>query len=96
MWEQYKKTFRATQVAIGLVTITVLVLTRRASIAAGFFATMQTGAIFGAMWAARLKGLFDRSGAGRFPPGASEHLRGTTAASRAAIKGGPPSDRVHF
>ena len=62
MWEQYKRTFRATQFAIALVVLTVLVLTRKANVAVVFLATMQTGAIFGAMWAARLKGLFGRPG----------------------------------
>jgi hypothetical protein len=67
MWEQYKKTFRGMQVLIGLVTIGVLVLARRASIAGGFFAMMQCGALFGAMWGARLKRLFEGSRAGRLP-----------------------------
>jgi hypothetical protein len=68
MWEQYKKTFRGMQIAIGIVTIAVLVLTRRATIGAGFFAMMQGGAVFGAMWGARLKRLFESSTAGRLPP----------------------------
>lgn len=66
MWEQYKKTFRGMQIVISLVTIAVLLVTRRASIAAGFFSMMQCGALFGAMWGARLKRLFEGSGAGRF------------------------------
>jgi hypothetical protein len=68
MWEQYRKTFRGIQVVIGLITIGVFILTRRASIAAGFFSMMQCGALVGAMWGARLKRLFEGSRAGWLPP----------------------------
>ncbi len=57
MWEQYKKTFRGMQMAIGLVALAVLVRTGRATVAAGFFAMMQGGAVFGAIGGARLKRL---------------------------------------
>ena len=65
MLERYKKTFKGMQIVIWLVTIGVLVLTRRLNIAAGFFVMMQGGAILGAMWGARLKRLFDDQAAGR-------------------------------
>ena len=55
MWEQYTKTFREMQMAIWLVTVAVLVLTRRETVAGAFFVMMQGGAIFGAMWGVRLK-----------------------------------------
>jgi hypothetical protein len=67
MWEQYRKTIRGMQIVIGLVTMGVFVLTRRVSIAAGFFAMMQCGALVGAMWGARLKRLIEGSRAARLP-----------------------------
>ena len=68
MWQQYTKTFRGMQIAIWLVTVAVLVLTRRGTTAAWFFVMMQGGAIYGAMWGARLKRLFGGSRTGRLPP----------------------------
>jgi hypothetical protein len=68
MWDTYKRTFREMQIAIWLVTVSVLVLTRREPLAAGFFVMMQGGAIFGAMWGARLKRHFGSSRANRLPP----------------------------
>jgi hypothetical protein len=58
MWEQYKKTVARTQVLIALVTIAALIASRRLYVASGFFIAMQLGAVFGAMWAARLRRLF--------------------------------------
>ena len=68
MFDQYRRTFKGMQIVIGLVTMAVWVLTKRPSIAAGFFVVMQCGAVFGAMWGARLKRLFDAQAAGRLPP----------------------------
>lgn len=56
MWEQYKKTFGATQVVIGMVTFGVLLWSRVWSVAGLFFVTMQIAAVIGAMWGHRLKG----------------------------------------
>jgi hypothetical protein len=67
MWEQYKKTFRGMQIAILLVTITVRMLTHSPMIAVTFFGMMQGGAIFGAMWGARLRRLFVTPRPGRLP-----------------------------
>ena len=60
MLEQYKKTFVRMQIVIATVTIGVLAWTHVASLAALFFATMQLGAISGAMWGVRLKGMVQR------------------------------------
>ncbi len=68
MWQQYMKTFREMQIAIWLVTVAVLFLTRRESVAGAFFVMMQGGAIFGAIWGVRLKRLFQGSRPRRFPP----------------------------
>jgi len=56
MWEQYRKTFGSMQVFIAMVVVALFFALGRAwALAAGFFLMMQVGAIFGAMWAARLK-----------------------------------------
>jgi hypothetical protein len=57
MWEQYKKTVASTQVLIAMVTIAALIASHRFYIAGGFFIAMQFGALFGAMWATRLRRL---------------------------------------
>jgi hypothetical protein len=53
--EQYKKTFAGTQILIVVVTLAALVTTHRLAAALAFLATMQLGAVVGAMWAASLK-----------------------------------------
>ena len=59
MWEQYKKTFGSMQVFIAVVTVGLFFgLGRQWSMAAGFFLMMQTGAVFGAAWATRLRKRF--------------------------------------
>jgi uncharacterized membrane protein YfcA len=56
MWEQYRKTFSSMQTFIALFSVAVFFLLGRSwSLAAGFFVVMQAGALFGAMWGARLK-----------------------------------------
>jgi hypothetical protein len=55
MLDQYRKTFRGTQMAIGVVTVFVQLRTHRLDVAFAFFAAMQLGALFGAFWAARLR-----------------------------------------
>jgi hypothetical protein len=56
MWEQYKKTFGSMQAFIVLVAIALYFgLGRSVVTASGFFLMMQVGAVFGAMWAARLR-----------------------------------------
>jgi hypothetical protein len=55
MWEQYMKTFWRIQVVIVLVSIGVIAWTHLWPLAAMFFATMQLGAVSGAMWGVRLK-----------------------------------------
>lgn len=67
MWEQYKKTFRGMQIAIGLVVLGVLFVTHNLRVAAVFFATMQIGAILGAGWGLRLKRILERPTVGRLP-----------------------------
>ena len=60
MWEQYKKTFGSMQAFIVLVTIALYFgLGRSVAMASGFFLMMQVGAVFGAMWAARLRRRFN-------------------------------------
>lgn len=56
MWEQYKRTFGAIQVVIGMVTFGVLLWSRIWPLAGLFFVTMQIAAAIGAMWGHRLKG----------------------------------------
>jgi hypothetical protein len=61
MWEQYKRTFGKTQMAIMLVTAaTYLGLGHVASRSAVFFLMMQVGAVLGAAWGVRLKRKVDR------------------------------------
>jgi len=55
MLEQYKKTFVRMQMVIAFVSIGVLAWTRVWPLAALFFATMQLGALSGAMWGVRLR-----------------------------------------
>ena len=66
MWEHYRKTFRGMQLAMALVAIAVLVVTRRLFVAGAFLAAMQIGAVLGAAWGARLKRMF-HGNPGRFP-----------------------------
>ena len=56
MWEHYKKTRIGMQLFIALASVVIFfVFGRSWAIAAGFFATMQVGAIVGAWWGARLR-----------------------------------------
>jgi uncharacterized membrane protein YfcA len=55
MIERYKHTFIGTQTIIAAVTLAILYKLQVWQVAAVFFATMQLGAVMGAMWAARLK-----------------------------------------
>jgi hypothetical protein len=61
MLERYKRTFFVTQAAIAAVTVAVFIQSHRWAAAAVFFATMQGGALIGALWAARLKRKIERS-----------------------------------
>jgi hypothetical protein len=62
MLEQYKKTFVRMQALIAVVSMGVLVTTHAWPLATLFFATMQLGAIAGAMWGVRLKEKVRRGG----------------------------------
>lgn len=55
MLERYKRTFIGTQTIIAAVTLAILFKLQVWQVAAVFFATMQLGAVMGAMWAGRLK-----------------------------------------
>ena len=55
MWEQYKRTFVRMQALIAVVSYGVLMSTHSSALATFFFATMQLGAIGGAMLGVRLK-----------------------------------------
>ena len=61
MLERYRRTFFVTQASIAAVTVAVLVQSHRLAAAAAFFATMQLGAVVGALWAARLKRKIQRT-----------------------------------
>ena len=61
MLERYRRTFFITQASIAAVTVAVFVKSQRLAAAAAFFATMQVGALVGALWAARLKRKIERS-----------------------------------
>jgi H+/Cl- antiporter ClcA len=63
MWEQYKKTFAVTQAVILTVAVAVTFSTRAWNAGALFFVIMQFGAIFGAVWATRIKRMVPRPGA---------------------------------
>jgi hypothetical protein len=58
MWARYKRSFAGMQALIVVVTLSALILSHRLYLAGTFFLTMQLGALFGAMWAARLERLF--------------------------------------
>jgi hypothetical protein len=60
MWEQYKKTAVGIQIVIGIVTIGILILTRRFAAGGMFFTVMQLSALLGAGWATRLHRLQER------------------------------------
>jgi hypothetical protein len=61
-WQaQYKKTVVFTQSLIGVVVIALLFMSRSFSVAAVFFAVMQTGALVGALWSARLRRRLQRT-----------------------------------
>jgi hypothetical protein len=60
MLERYKRTLLPTQLLIAAVTVAILIQLHRWPAAAVFFATMQVGAVIGAMWAARLKRKIER------------------------------------
>jgi cyanate permease len=60
MLERYKRTFVGTQTLIAAVTIVLLVKLQGWQVAAVFFATMQLGAVLGAIWASQLKRKFER------------------------------------
>ena len=55
MWEQYKKTFWPTQIAIGLISAGVIMSTHAWNAGAVFFVVMQMGGILGAIWGVRLR-----------------------------------------
>jgi hypothetical protein len=56
MWLQYKRSFLFIQVLIALITVGVYLNARHlVLVAALFFVAMQVSAVFGAMWATRLK-----------------------------------------
>jgi hypothetical protein len=59
--QQYRKTLVSTQVLIGVITLGVLFRTQRLAAALAFFATMQIGALIGALWAVRLKSKIERA-----------------------------------
>jgi len=61
MLERYKRTFVVTQALIAVVSAAIFYQTHAWQAVALFFATMQLGAVFGAMWAARLKRKIERS-----------------------------------
>ena len=61
MVEIYKKTFVPMQLGIWLVAVLVTALTRSVHAGSVFVATMQLGALLGAIWGARLKANVSRS-----------------------------------
>jgi hypothetical protein len=60
MVEQYKKTFVPMQLAIWLVAGLVTLATHSIHSGGVFLVTMQFGALFGAVWGARLKATASR------------------------------------
>ncbi|HVZ37200.1 MAG TPA: hypothetical protein VG963_32480 [Polyangiaceae bacterium] len=57
MWEQYKRTFVGMQAFILVAVLCILIGSHRVYAAGVFLIAMQLGALFGAMWGARLKRL---------------------------------------
>jgi len=56
MWEHYKKTFGAMQVAIAVVSVWIYFsLGHRLAVTAVFFLMMQGGSLLGAAWGKRLR-----------------------------------------
>jgi hypothetical protein len=64
VWHHYRQTLIGTQVMIAAITVVVVLKTHRLAAAAAFLATMQIGALLGAMWAARLRARIERARAG--------------------------------
>jgi len=64
VWQHYRQTLVGTQVMIAAITVVVVLKTHRLAAAAAFLATMQIGALLGAMWAARLRARIERARAG--------------------------------
>ena len=60
MLERYKRTFIGTQAIIAAVTLAILFKLQVWQVAAVFFATMQLGAVMGAIWASQLKRRMER------------------------------------
>jgi hypothetical protein len=61
MLEQYKRTFVRMQLVIAIVTVaTYLGMGHMLARSAVFFLMMQVGAVVGAVWAVRLKRIFQR------------------------------------
>jgi len=60
MWEQYKKTFWGMQAIICAAAVSIFLWGHVLGLSALFFATMQVGAVIGAMWAVRLKNKLER------------------------------------
>ena len=55
MWQQYKRTFRSMQALMIVVTLITLACTHRWTTALALYATMQIGALYGAMWGNQIK-----------------------------------------
>jgi len=55
MWEHYKKTFVGMQLAIALMLLAALLVTRSWRVAAGLLATTEAFSLYGALWGARVK-----------------------------------------
>jgi hypothetical protein len=63
MWTQYRRTLLRIQAVIAVVTCAALIATGfRAPAATVFFVVMQLGAVVGAMWGARIRGMAPVSG----------------------------------
>lgn len=60
MWEQYKKTFLGIQAVILLIACGMGIASRSPGAALVFFGMMQIGSALGAMWATRLKRMFQQ------------------------------------
>lgn len=57
MWELYRRTFRRMQAIIWLASLAAFLATHNVYAGLSVFVATQLGALYGAMWAARVKRL---------------------------------------
>jgi len=69
MWEHYKKTFVRMQIVMWLAACLPILATRDLTVGLGFLATMQIGALLGAVLAVRIRKVTEFPTGGARPKG---------------------------